>query len=34
MKIGDWIDKIPTKVDKFKGEAEHWDIVVYNIKEI
>ncbi len=35
IKYEDWgLDsKIPTKVDKFKGEAEHWDIVVYNIKK-
>jgi hypothetical protein len=26
-------DKVSTKVDKFKGEAEHWDTAVYNIKK-
>ena len=26
-------NKISTKVDKFKGEAEHWDTAVYNIQK-
>ena len=26
-------DKVSTKVDKFKGEAEHWDTAVHNIKK-
>ena len=35
IKYNDWglDDKISTKVDKFKGEAEHWDIAVYNIQK-
>ena len=24
--------KLSTKVDKFKGEAEHWETAVYNIQ--
>ena len=34
IKYNDWgLDhKISTKVDKFKGEAKHWDKVIYNIE--
>ena len=35
IKYNDWglEDKISTKVDKFEGEAEHWETAVYNIKK-
>ena len=26
--------KISTKVDKFKGEAEHWETAIYNIQNL
>ena len=26
-------NKISTKVDKFKGEAEHWETAIYNIQK-
>ncbi len=33
IKYNDWglADKISTKVDKFEGEAEHWETAIYNI---
>jgi hypothetical protein len=35
IKYNDWgLDKkISTKVDKFEGEAEHWDTAIYNIQK-
>jgi hypothetical protein len=35
IKYNDWglDEKISTKVDKFKGEAEHWKTAIYNIQK-
>jgi hypothetical protein len=26
-------DKLPHKVDKFEGNSENWDLVLYNVKK-
>ena len=35
IKYNDWglEEKISTKVDKFEGEAKHWDTAIYNIQK-
>jgi hypothetical protein len=35
IKYNDWglEDKVSTKVDKFEGEAKHWDTAIYNIQK-
>jgi len=35
IKYNDWglDNKVSTKVDKFEGEAEHWDTAVYNMQK-